>query len=151
MEATDSVRKDALRKIREHIAVATICLTTNNILEWSLRPESLSNQWLDEDGNIWFLYSSQSRPNEIHDGRMEVFYSNRMKSRFLSMVGEIRFESFDGIEVNEFFDEIRTNDSSLRVARFTPLEAYYWDEIIMDMVPLTLYSEASSNRNRMVA
>jgi hypothetical protein len=152
MEVKDSVRKDALQKIREHIAVANICMTTNNILEWALQPESLSNQWLDDDGNIWFLYSSQSRPSELSDGRMEVFYSNRSKSRFLSLVGEIKFESFDDVaNINEFLNEDRGQDPTLRVARFTPFEAYYWDEIMTDMVPLVLYSEVSPNRNRLVA
>ncbi len=149
MDVMEVVRKDAVKTIRDHISDANICMITNNILEWSLQPESLNNQWLDEDGNIWFLYFDPQNANSVLiDGRMEVFYSNRLKSRFLSLAGEISWAVLhDGAETEQFpFAEIGHADIStpMKLARFCPTEAYYWDEIVKEMVPLTLFEKMSA-------
>jgi hypothetical protein len=155
MAVTETVRKEALQKIREHISDANICMTTYSILEWSLQTEALSNQWLDDQGNIWFLCLQQKPENNSSDGRMEVFYSNRRKSRFLSLVGEIRWVTFEDTEDQEGFPFARlaqaTVNTPLKLAKFFPLEAYCWDEVINDMVPLLLFESAKRRSNKLVA
>lgn len=154
MVAKESVRSEALQKIRELISDANICMITNNILEWSLQPESLNNQWLDDFGNVWFMYFNP--PNEesvLIDGRMEIFYSNRLKSKFLSLVGEISWAPLSEVEDLDRIPFRKFNgpdgvDTPIRLARFTPQEAFSWDDMIKDMVPLALFDE---ERNSMVA
>jgi hypothetical protein len=153
MEVTETVRKDALQKIKEHISDANICMTTHNILEWSLKSESLNNQWLDEQGNIWFVCFQQIAENNSIDGRMEVFYSNRSKSRFLSLVGRLQWASVEDLEDQPGFPSARFAhvDGAYKLMKFFPLEAYCWDEVINDMVPLPLFDGAPQRSNRMVA
>ena len=147
MEVRESVRNEALQKIRELISDANICMITNNILEWSLQPESLNNQRLDEYGNIWFMYFNPSNEESVLiDGRMEIFYSNRLKSKFLSLVGEISWAPLSEIEDLAKFPvaEYRKSkgvDTPIRLARFVPIEAYYWDDVVKDMIPLILFNE----------
>jgi hypothetical protein len=155
MDVKESVRKDALQKIRDHISDASICMITNNILEWSLQPEPLKNQWLDEQGNIWFLcFQPRNESAVLVDGRMEIFYSNRLKSKFLSLVGEITWATFSDVrDVKGFPFAIAStlgSNTPMRLAKFSPDEAFYWDDITKDMVALPLFESAGSKK-RMVA
>jgi hypothetical protein len=148
MVESDHVRNEALTTIRGIISRATICMMTNNILEWSLQPGSLENQWMDPNGNIWFLGFGNVQESPIAvDGRMELFYSDRSRSRFLSLVGEVRPATFEEGEMVQGFpflrQQLREVSTPVMLARFSPYEASYWDELTADMVPLDLSKQDS--------
>jgi hypothetical protein len=142
MKVKENVRNDeALQIIKNHIAGANICMMTNNILDWSLKEESLKNQWLDETGNIWFLYfNNNNAPYPLDlDSKMEVFYSNRVKSQFLSLIGQATWVSWSETENLKNFPFSKTGTSietPFRLIRFSTQEAFYWDDIVKEMVPL---------------
>jgi hypothetical protein len=152
MVGTDKVRNEALQIITTHISEASICLMTNNILDWPLQSESLNNQWLDGSGNIWFLSFRHDNSSSLN-GKMEVFYSNRSKARFLSLVGVAEEASWsDVMNIAEFpFQRHANHDlqTPAGLVRFFPQEAYFWDDAVKDMVPLMLFDRASTdNDNR---
>lgn len=153
MEATDVVKEEAIQKIRDHINTASICMVSNNVLEWTLSSESLQNQYLDSLGNVWFL-CRRDDPNSTVGGRMEVFYSNRLKGSFLSLVGDVDpfswedARSVDGLP----FNEKDTGDhASSYLAKFVPTEAFYWDEKTGDMTPLPLFNTVRLRTSKLVA
>jgi hypothetical protein len=124
---------------------------TNNILEWSLQPGSLDNQWMDAEGDIWFLgFGNVQGSPAVADGRMELFYSDRSRSRFLSLVGEVRPATFEeGERLNGFpfvRQHLREISTPMILARFSPNEASYWDEMTADMVPLDLAKQDAHSR-----
>ena len=153
MEKSRNVRKDALQKIRDHISVANICLLTNNILDWPLQSESLKNQWLAEDGCIWFLgFKPDSNAHRFLHDRMEVFYSNRVDSKFLSLIGtavEVRFSDVNEIDGFPFRKNSDSNVSTpYTLVKFFPEEAFQWDDVVNEMVELPLFEELSNVRAR---
>jgi hypothetical protein len=143
---------EALQIIQNHISGANICLMTNNILDWSLKEESLKNQWLDETGKIWFLYCNNNNapyPLDL-DRKMEVFYSNRVKSQFLSLIGQATWVSWSETENLKNFPFTKTGTSietPFRLIRFSTQEAFYWDDLVNEMVPLISF-DISSPKNR---
>jgi len=134
---------EALLKMKAIIECAEICLITNNILEWPLRNESLRNQWIDNNGNIWFLFLASQTLPKYTNGNMEVFYSNKSRSQFLSLVGIASLSGMEdlpdpsrllyrGIDMNSVVDV------PLQVVKFSPEEASIWDNGTKDMVPFEL-------------
>jgi hypothetical protein len=102
---------------------------------------------MDTNGDIWFLVFRNANEDSIaFDGRMEVFYSDGARSRFLSLVGEVRPASFEEGEQLPGFPFTRRQPSEVStpfiLARFTPYQASYWDAIIGGMVPLALTNKA---------
>jgi hypothetical protein len=156
MEEKAVVRREALEIIREHIQHANICLMTNNILDWPLQPEPLGNQWADNDGNIWFMSFSATSDRRVLNGTMEVFYSNRTRGRFLSIVGRANSASWAEVEDVEGFPFksgfTETAETPITLLKFFPEEAFFWDNEINDMVPLLLFDPVNEKRTtRIVA
>jgi hypothetical protein len=156
MEVKETVRKEALELIKGHIKEANICMTTNNILDWPLQRESLNNQWLDPDGNIWILSFPHKGDQAVYvNGKMEIFYSNRVKSTFLSLVGTAHWGSFAEAERFDGFPFSRAKevhiDTPIRLIKFVPTEAYYWDDLTKDMTPIVLFENIARDSERLVA
>ena len=137
------------RLIEEHVQSATICMVTIDVMQWSLKAETLSRQWMDASGCIWFcFFESESGFDGFVDGHMEVFYSNVSRSKFMSLVG---FAS--EIELHDIHDETHPAFPSsklmgihipFKLVKFIPESAFYWDDKKEDMVSLRLRSPHDS-------
>jgi hypothetical protein len=141
MEAREFVKQDALRIIGQLISQATICMINSNVMDWSLQPESISNQHLDPYGRIWF-YCAHDTTNGPIEGRAELFYCNRARSTFLSLTGLMEWvETSDEFDTGLLpFPRIKDIDS-VKLGRFFPLEAFYWDDARNDIVALMLFEQ----------
>lgn len=134
--------KKTQSKIKYLIQNATICMVTNNIHDWPLQVNALQNQFMDEDGNIWFLVFDSGEEAQFLEasGSMDVFYSNVKASEFLSLNGEAAVvDEHQILPLNNFpFHKKGNIETPYRVIRFIPQEAFCWDDQAKDMVPLLI-------------
>lgn len=95
----------------------------------------MSRQEVDEDGNIWFLFSAESDTfkNLVEDSRISLAYAHVGDYKFLSIhaTGEVSQDK-ERIEKywNKFMDvwfEKGKEDPNIRILKVIPSEAHYWD------------------------
>lgn len=127
--------QEAVKKLKELSESARICMfcTELSTLPNNARPMSL--QECDQEGNLWFISSSDSNKNfEIKDdNRVQLYFMNNGSSEYLSIFGkayiytdkntiEDKWSSF----ANAWFEEGK-DDPKVTIIRVTPDETYYWD------------------------
>lgn len=140
----EQVSETSFRKIRAHIQDAAICMVTTNVREWSLKQEAPHHQWMDNDGNIWLVLNQEEQEVSLNSyQRMEVFYSNVRQSQFLSLVGVAR--RCDQEHLSAIAYRSLPHNGPSRYIRFTPREAFYWDDRVKSMVPLPLPGKAAGD------
>jgi general stress protein 26 len=144
---TEGSRGD-LDKIKALIGSARICMVTNNIFDWPLTHQSLKNQWLDSQGNIWFIFLKKNVDHILYsNGRMEVFYANAEKSEFLSLNGTARVLTWNDLpEDHQFVEDNLNAAQEAGVVKFHPDEAYSWDQSTNNMVSLNISRVTYANR-----
>ncbi|MCG7281311.1 pyridoxamine 5'-phosphate oxidase family protein [Chryseobacterium taklimakanense] len=127
--------QEAVKKLKELSESARTCMfcTELSTLPNNARPMSL--QECDQEGNLWFISSSDSNKNfEIKDdNRVQLYFMNNGSSEYLSIFGkayiytdkntiEDKWSSF----ANAWFEEGK-DDPKVTIIRVTPDETYYWD------------------------
>lgn len=127
--------QEAVKKLKELSESARTCMfcTELSTLPNNARPMSL--QECDQEGNLWFISSSDSNKNfEIKDdNRVQLYFMNNGSSEYLSIFGkayiytdkntiEDKWSSF----ANAWFEEGK-DDPKVTIIRLTPDETYYWD------------------------
>lgn len=127
--------QEAVKKLKELSESARTCMfcTELSTLPNNARPMSL--QECDQEGNLWFISSSDSNKNfEIKDdNRVQLYFMNNGSSEYLSIFGkayiytdkntiEDKWSSF----ANAWFEEGK-DDPKVTIIRITPDETYYWD------------------------
>jgi general stress protein 26 len=126
---------EAIKKIQEIASDADICLFATNLTNLPLSARPMSTQKVDDDGNIWFLSSKSSSQNEDinQDGRVQLFYSDKKSSEYLSVYGDATI-LFDRKIAEELWSPIvkawfteGVDDPDLSIIKVTPSDAYYWD------------------------
>jgi len=139
----------AIDKLRSLVESAKICMFTTSLLQWPLESRPADWQAIDERGNIWFFNGKLADTElEFSDGNtvvphVQVFYSNAGKSEFLSLIGnatiarngEVQFSQIHFPGGPRWLNLIGT-DASYQLIKFTPVEAYYWDNTYNTMMPL---------------
>src|SRR5687768_11981220 len=85
----DVHHEEAMQKIKELADSADICLFTTNLTELPLSARPMSRQRVDDDGTLWFFSEKDSQKNEHiqADERVQLFFSNRNSSEYLSIYG----------------------------------------------------------------
>lgn len=128
--------QEAVDKLKNLAESADICLFTTalTVLPLSTRPMSVSQ--VDEAGNLWFL-SNKSSDKNLHiqsDKRVQLFFSNKSKSEFLSVYGDAVLFDNNRQKAEELWSPIAKawfpgglDDPELSVICVAPKEAYYWD------------------------
>ncbi|MFV0190729.1 MULTISPECIES: pyridoxamine 5'-phosphate oxidase family protein [Empedobacter] len=136
MSTENLSNQDAIDKLSDMINDIDICMFSafpNQLFYPHTVP--MSRQEVDESGNIWFLFSSES---ELH----QFIESNSKVSLSFSDVGSYKFLSINGIAtitrdqdriakywnkfVEAWFDKGK-EDPNIRILKVVPKEAYYWD------------------------
>src|SRR5690606_22254852 len=115
-------------------------------IKWALKPESLTNQWMDKDGNIWFWFFDLDENTSLDsNGNMEVFYSNVQQSQFMSLVGQAceASEADKHNQTHPAYISFRHSGikTPFKMVKFIPHRAFYWNDDIKDMIPLRLVDE----------
>ncbi|WP_118194530.1 pyridoxamine 5'-phosphate oxidase family protein [Albibacterium indicum] len=95
----------------------------------------MSRQEVDDRGNIWFLFSSESETHQHieRDPQVSLLYSDPGNYSFLSINGNAevsqdseRIEKYWNKMVEGWFDRGK-EDPRIRVLKVVPQEAHYWD------------------------
>lgn len=131
----DVQHREAMKKIKELADAADICLFTTNLTELPLSARPMSRQKIDDDGTMWFFSDKTSHKNEhiMADNRVQLFFSNRNSSEYLSIFGTAEIIK-DTSKAKELWSPIAKTwfndgpeDASLTIIKVTPLDGYYWD------------------------
>jgi general stress protein 26 len=126
---------EAIEKMQDIAKDADICLFATNLTTLPISARPMSTQKVDDEGNLWFLSSKTSSQNEDiqADSRVQLFYSQKSSSEYLSVYGEatvmqdreIAQELWSPMAKAWFTEGV--DDPDLTVIKVSPLEAYYWD------------------------
>lgn len=136
MSTENLYNQEAIKKLKELVDQIDIgMLGTYPGDDHYIHAVPMSRQEVDEEGNIWFLFSSESETHEHIERKAEVslLYSDVKNYSFLSVnaVAEIsrdkqRIEKYWNKMVEGWFDR-GMEDPRIRVLKVVPHEAHYWD------------------------
>lgn len=124
---------DKLKEMVEKIDIGMVCTNTAEIV--NLHAVPMSRQEIDNDGDLWFLFSSQSETYENlqKNKHVSVLYSDISNYNFLSINGiaEVsadkgRIDKYWSKMVEAWFEKGK-EDPTIRVLKVIPSEAHYWD------------------------
>lgn len=95
----------------------------------------MSRQEVDNDGNVWFLFSSDSESHQhiLNNSKVSLLYAHVGDFNFLSINGvaeisqdQARIDKYWNKMMEAWFEKGR-EDPRIRILKVTPLEAHYWD------------------------
>ncbi len=129
-------RQEAIDKLKELVDKIDIGMLCTFVPE-SDHPHAIpmSRQEVDENGDIWFLFSSESEThrNLQQNPKLSLLYADVSNYNFLSIdgTGEIsqdkaRIEKYWNNMVAAWFEKGQ-DDPHIRVLKVTPKDAHYWD------------------------
>lgn len=127
-------RREANEKIKKLAEDADICLFTTDLSNLPLRTRPMSTQKVDEEGNLWFFSDKESDKNEdiAKDNRVQLFYSNKTSSEYLSLYGTASI-IIDPVKAKELWTAMvriwfkDPEDPNLTILKVVPQDGYYWD------------------------
>ncbi|MGC4129015.1 MAG: pyridoxamine 5'-phosphate oxidase family protein [Bergeyella sp.] len=128
--------QEAIEKIKEmvdKIDISMMCSFTSG----SDYPHAvpMSRQEVDEEGNIWFLFSSESETHQNlqKNNKVSLQYAHVGDYNFLSIDGtaeisqdQERIDKYWNKMIEAWFEKGK-EDPRIRVLKVTPVDAHYWD------------------------
>lgn len=143
-EVKNLSNQEANKKIKELAEKADFCLFTTNLTSIPLTTRPMSTREVDEEGCIWFFSRKDSSKNKeiMADNQVQLFYSNKSNSEFLSIYGRASviedkarakelWSAFAKTWFNDGYD-----DPELTLLKIKPEQARYWDTKDGKMVTL---------------
>ena len=127
---------EGIKKMQELVDKSGICFFCTDIetnKPFSTRPMAV--QKLDDEGNFWFMSSSDSLKNEEikEDAFVQLLFKGSAYSDFLNVWGRATI-SRDKEKIRELWSPaVKTwftegvDDPRITVIKVTPEEGYYWD------------------------
>ncbi len=124
---------DKLKELVNKIDVGMLCTHTSDSKHVHAVP--MSRQEVDDEGNIWFLFSSESESHKHLqiDSTVCLLYSDPRDYNFLSIHADTeisqnkaRIEKYWNKMVEGWFEKGK-EDPRIRVLKVKPVEAHYWD------------------------
>lgn len=128
--------REAIAKLKtlvDKIDIGMMCSNTSEVAKLHAVP--MSRQEVDDEGNLWFLFSSESETykNLQKSNQVSVLYSDISNYNFLSIngIGEIsqdqsRIEKYWNKMIEGWFEKGK-EDPRIRVLKVIPSEGHYWD------------------------
>lgn len=110
----------------------------------------MSRQEVDEQGNIWYLLSSESETyhNLEKNKNLSILFSDTSNFNFLSLNGQAEI-SQDQARIDKYWNKMievwfekGKEDPRIRVLKVVPSEAHYWDNKTNKLV--TMFKVLSS-------
>lgn len=95
----------------------------------------MSRQEVDEEGNIWYLFSAKSSTFEHlqQNNKVSVQFAHLGDFNFLSVNGQAEI-SADQARIDRYWNKMMDawfesgrEDAAIRLLKVSPLEAKYWD------------------------
>jgi len=151
MSTENLQRKEAIEKLKDlvnHIDIGML----STFQEGTDYPYSIpmSRQEVDEDGTLWFLFSSESETYRhlTRNNKISATFSDIRDYRFLSINGtaeilrdQARIDKYWNKFMEAWFEK-GSQDETIRVLKVTPAEAHYWDNKTNKL--MTLFKVAAS-------
>lgn len=145
MSTENLVYNDAIEKIKEMVNAMDIGMLGSYPQQTEyIHAVPMSRQEVDDDGAIWFLFSTES-DTYAHfekDHKASLLYSDISSYSFLSINGhaevsrdEQRIEKYWNKMMEGWFDKGK-DDPRIRVLKIVPSEAHYWDNKSNKLVTL---------------
>jgi general stress protein 26 len=133
-EIKNLTHQEAIEKFKELIKHESTCLFTTQLTQVPLTTRPMGVQKVCDQGNFWFLSSSDSDKNAeiLIDNRVQLFFINTADYEFLSLYGTATI-SRDKQKIDEFWSDIANawfegkDDPRVTVIKVTPEEGFYWD------------------------
>jgi len=133
-EIKNLTHQEAIDKFKELIKHQPTCLFTTLLTQVPLTTRPMGVQQVCDQGNFWFLSSSESDKNaEIAiDDRVQLFFLNTSDYEFLSVYGKASITR-DKQKIDELWSDIAKawfdgkEDPRVTVLKVTPEEGFYWD------------------------
>lgn len=128
-------QQEAIKKFKEIVSHDATCLFTTKLTQIPLNTRPMAVQKVCDQGNFWFLSSSDSEKNAeiLADERVQLFFLNTGKYEFLSLYGKASVTR-DRAKIDELWTDIAKawftegkDDPRVTVIKVTPEEGYYWD------------------------
>ncbi len=128
-------QQEAIDKFKELVHHESICLFTTRLTEVPLTTRPMSVQAVCDQGNFWFISSSDSDKNiEIeNDPRVQLFISNTSNYEFLSVYGTAEI-SRDREKIDQYWSDIAKawfpdgkDDPRVTLIKVRPEQGFYWD------------------------
>lgn len=129
----NSAAVEKLKSLVDKIDIGMMCTNTSQVDKLHAVP--MSRQEVDDEGNLWFLFSSESETfdNLEKSKSISVLYSDITNYSFLSINGNAevstdkdRIDKYWNKMVEGWFEKGK-DDPRIRVLKVTPSEAHYWD------------------------
>ncbi|MBX9449227.1 MAG: pyridoxamine 5'-phosphate oxidase family protein [Taibaiella sp.] len=127
-------KEDAIHKLKDmihSIGVGMLCTHSGDTKHVHAVP--MSTQEVDDEGNIWFVFSSESESFQYlqTDNSVCLLYADPGSNQFLSIHGDTEIFTAPG-RIDKYRDHIvkswfSKDDPSLLVLKVIPAEAHYWD------------------------
>lgn len=95
----------------------------------------MSRQEVDDQGNIWYLFSSESQSfkNFQSNNKVALAFAHVGDNRYLSVNGTVAI-STDQARIDKYWNKFTEayfekgrEDPTIRVLKVTPVDAHYWD------------------------
>ena len=131
----DLQEKPALSKLKEMAEDAKLCMFNTRLCGAPFNTRPMATQAVDDDGTIWFFSPADSTKNQdiARDNRVQLIYSNRSASEFLTLYGTAKI-IVDPVKAKKLWNVFLTTwfhdgpeDPNVTLLKFTPREGYYWD------------------------
>ena len=130
MSTENLSQKEAIAKLKELTESARMCMFCTNLETLPIAARPMSLRETDEEGNLWFLSSSESNKNFeiLEDNRVQLLFMNNVSSEYLSVYGKAYiYQDKNTIEekltplASAWFEEGK-DDPKVSVIRVTPDE-----------------------------
>ncbi|MFT3703873.1 MAG: pyridoxamine 5'-phosphate oxidase family protein [Agriterribacter sp.] len=124
---------DKLKSLAKKTDIGMLC--THFTVNEYVHAVPMSTQEVDDAGDIWFLFSSDSETYKhlLLDNAVSLLYSDVRDYNFLSINGtavisddKSRIEKYWNKMMDGWFEKGK-EDPTIRVLQVTPVEAHYWD------------------------
>ena len=151
MSTENLSQKEAIAKLKELSESARMCMFCTNLETLPIAARPMSLRETDEEGNLWFLSSSESNKNFeiLEDNRVQLLFMNNGSSEYLSVYGKAYiYRDKNTIEekwtplASAWFEEGK-DDPKVSVIRVTPDETYYWDTKAGKLVSFLTFATAA--------
>ena len=126
---------EGIKKLKELSEKARICMFITKLSDPSpVNSRPMGIQECDEQGNLWFISSKESRKNfQIeNDNDVQLYFMNNGDSEYLSITGKA-FIYDDRATIEDKWSEMANawfdgkEDPDVSIIRVAPEEVYYWD------------------------
>lgn len=142
---------EAIKKLKELSESARICMFCTDLESLPLKTRPMSLQETDDEGNLWFISSTESNKNfEItEDNRVQLMFMKNDSSEYVSVYGKAYiYKDKSTIEerwsrlASAWFEEGK-DDPKVSIIRVTPEDSYYWDTKAGKLVSLITFAAAA--------